>query len=557
VNELILTILAISWAMPDHFPPWASFHGEVPAFVATVFVLIACWRWNASVVRVPAFLGLILAFIFLAILQWWVGLVHYGGDVLLGAIYSLTFAFAWMWGYQWVNTKQKANLTQLASIFLVLAGLVTAFQVFAQWLQVENVFGGWVLDGLRNGRPRSNVGQPNQAATLLMMGLVGIAVLRYRVRVGSSVMWGTALLLSMAVILTQSRTALLSAVLLSGFFIYFSRPAKDDSFTCKSVMLWLGLLFCTAWFFPILKWDAASGGVVGTDQMVTVGTRPLIWKQLILGLLERPWAGWGWLQVPAAQQAGALVLGGTEQATFAHNAVLDLFLFIGIPAACVVLAIVGVWWWRRAPRILASKEAAGAFLLLVPFLVHCLLEFPHAYAYFLVVAGLLLGGIDAWTEDTNAKVLVIPKLVLAVFIAFWISLLLATGYEYVQAEEDFRINRFENRRMGETPADYTPPKLLLLTQLGDMLKAMRLRAKPGMTAEELGTLINVSKRYSWAPMQFRTALSLGLNDRPAEATQQLRVLKGLFAADIYEEAKENWLRLQKEQYPELGKVELP
>jgi hypothetical protein len=90
-----------------------------------------------------------------------------------------------------------------------------------------------------------------------------------------------------------------------------------------------------------------------------------------------------------------------------------------------------------------------------------------------------------------------------------------------------------------------------------MLKAMRLRAKPGMTAEELGTLINVSKRYSWAPMQFRTALSLGLNDRPAEATQQLRVLKGLFAADIYEEAKENWLRLQKEQYPELGKVELP
>ena len=141
--------------------------------------------------------------------------------------------------------------------------------------------------------------------------------------------------------------------------------------------------------------------------------------------------------------------------------------------------------------------------------------------------------------------------------AFGIALLLATGYEYAQAEEDFRVNRFENRRLGETPAEYNPPKLVLLNQLGDMLKAMRLRAKPGMTGEELATLVNSSKRYSWAPLHFRTALSLGLNNRSGEATQQLRVIKGLFAADIYEEAKANWLRLQNEQYPELSKVELP
>lgn len=552
-----LMVLTLSWLVPDHFPPWTAFHTEVPAFIALTLALWASVSGSSRTVMVPTPVVFVFILVLGAVLQWMVGVVNYGGDALLASIYLTTFALAWFWGHQWVTSDPKLHLLDATAIFLVSAGLLTAFQVIAQWLQVETAMAGWVVDGLRNGRPRGNVGQPNQAATILLMGTVGAAVLRHRARIDSPGMWCVAVLLGTAITLTQSRTALLSAVILSVNYVFIAKLGKDVSLKRRLVFLWLGFLFCAAWLFPSLKWDASGSGVLNTDQMATVGTRPLIWKQLIIGLFESPWIGWGWLQVTAAQQVGALYLAGEEQTTYAHNAVLDLFIFIGIPAACVVLAIVGVWWWRRASRIFASKEAAAAFLLLVPFLVHCLLEFPHAYAYFLVVAGLLFGSIDAWTEGANAKVLVVPKSALTVFIAFWISLLVVTGYEYMQAEEDFRINRFENRKMGETPADYSPPKLYLLTQLGDMLKAMRLRAKPGMTAEELETLINVSKRYSWAPMQFRTALSLGLNDRPAEATQQLRVIKGLFAADIYEEAKENWRRLQKEQYPELGKVELP
>lgn len=557
MKSITLIALAFSWLVPDHFPPWTAFHTEVPAFAAAALALGVCWRWNVLTIKLPAACLLLVAWALLAFLQWATGLIAYGGDALLASIYIVTLASAWLWGYQWVATGQKIDLMWSISIFLVLIALLTAFQVFAQWLRVEVVFDGWVLDGLRNGRPRANVGQPNQAATILLMGAVGAAVLRHRMRIGSPVMWCTALLLGGAITLTQSRTALLAAVLLSALFFGFARPTKDDPLKRSSVLLWLCLLVCAAAWFPSLKWDATSDGTVGIDQMVSIGTRPLIWKQLITGLFESPWVGWGWLQVPAAQQAGALVFAGSEQTNYAHNAVLDLFIYVGIPAACVVFGVAGVWCWRRAPRVLVSKNAAPAFLVLVPFLVHCLLEFPHTYAYFLVVAGLLLGSIDAWTEGGNPKVVIVPKWAFAVFIALWVPLLAATGYEYLQAEEDFRVNRFENIRLGETPPEYSPPKLLLLTQLGDMLKAMRLRAKPGMTTEELETLVNSSKRYSWAKLQFRTALSLGLNNRPLEATQQLRVIKGLFAADIYEEAKENWLRLQTDQYPELRKVELP
>lgn len=556
VASLIFVILAFCWVIPDHFPPWTAYHTELPAFMAAVLAMLASWRWGATHLKLPAAIWWALGLVCSAVIQWLGGLVFYGGDALVASIYLITFAAAWLCGYQWVTTDQKTNLVELTAGFLVTVALLTAFQVIAQFFQVEDAFGGWVLDTPLTGRSYGNVGQPNQAATVLLMGTVGAAILMQRARISPRVMWCTLLMLGAAITLTQSRTALLSAALMSVLFCVFSRPAKDNALTRTSVLLWLLLMYLAAWGFHNLELNGIKTGI-GVDTMLTTGSRPLMWKQLIAGLAESPWRGFGWLQIATGQQAGALLVPGTEQTNYAHNAMLDLFLVLGIPGACAVLGLAGSWWWCRTRQIRSSTDATQAFFVLLPFLVHSLLEFPHAYAYFLFIGGLLLGGIDAWTEGSRPWSLAISKSVLFVFTIAWGALLVATGYEYAQAEEDFRVNRFENRRIGETPSNYFPPQLVLLTQLDDMLKAMRLRAKRGMAPEELEVLVRSSKRYSWAPLQFRTALSLALNDRPAEATQQLRVIKGLFNQDIYVEAKENFLRLQREQYPELARVELP
>lgn len=556
--DLIFVILAFCWVIPEHFPPWTAFHTELPAFAAAILAMLATWRWSATRIKLPSAICLAVGLILSAVIQWRGGLILYGGDALVASIYIVTVAAAWLCGYQWVVTGQRTNLVELSSGFLMAVGLLTTFQVIAQWLQVEDAFSGWVLDAPRMSRAYGNVGQPNQAATVLLMGTVGAAVLMQRARISPLVTWCTLLMLGFAMTLTQSRTALLSATVTVALFCFFSRPrrAGEGPLTRASVLLWLLFMYLAAWGFQNLDWSGAKTGI-GVDSMVATGSRPLIWRQLTAGLMESPWLGFGWLQIATSQQAGALVISGTEQTNYAHNAVLDLFLIVGIPVACIVLGLIGAWWWRRARRIQDTVNATQAFFILLPFLVHSLLEFPHAYAYFLVVAGLLLGAIDAWTEGARPWIVSISKVLLVGFIAIWSALLLAVGYEYAQAEEDFRVNRFENRRLGETPASYFPPQLVLLTQLDDMLKAMRLRAKPGMTSEDLEILVKTSKRYSWAPLHFRTALSLALNDRPAEATQQLRVIKGLFAQDIYAEAKENFLRLQREQYPQLVNVELP
>lgn len=552
----ILAVLLFSWVVPDHYPPWLSFHAEVPAFIAAVLAMVASLHRSAISVRIPIPVVFCLAMAATAALQWCGGLLLYIGDAILVFIYLITFAAAWLWGYQWAQVSKKNAMVDSMSILLVAVGMLTTFQIIVQWLQIDDAWSNWVLHGIPGARPRANVGQPNQAATALIMASVAIAVLKHRKLIGARVTGSALLLFGVGITLTQSRTALLSALLIGVLYTHFSGSQKDDPLPRKAVIFWVFLLYAAAWSFSSFN-IGSDGASLGGAQMASPGARPLMWRQLIGAALESPWVGWGWLQVPAAQQAGSMAYPVTEQATYAHNAFLDLFLFIGLPGAGLVLSIVSVWWWRRIPHVISNGEASAFFLLLMPFLVHCLLEFPHAYAYFLVLAGLLLGGIDGFTERSNAKVLFVPKAVMTGFIAVWISLLLVLAYEYMQAEEDFRINRFENVRLGSTPSEYIVPELLLLNQLGDMLQAMRLRAKPEMTAAELQTLVSSSKRYSWSKLHFRTALALGMNHRYTEAGQQLRTIKSMFAPEIYEDAKESWLRLQREQYPELGNVELP
>lgn len=543
--------------MPDHFPPWTSFHTEVPAFAAGALGLIACWRWSKGAVQLSAAMGVFTALVLIAVAQWGGGLVPYSSDILLVAVYLFTFASAWLWGYHW---SKRDNLDQLQTsicIFAVVIGLATAWQVLAQWLRVEQVFQGWVLHGLPgDARPRANLGQPNQAATTLLMASVAIAILRDKQRIGSVTLWFAASLFGVTLVLTRSRTSLLSALLLASLYLWIWYRNKAIGLKPRAVLIWAVLLFFASWALP---WINGASAVIGSDhyQMAAVGTRPLIWKQLTSALLESPLMGFGWLQGAAAQQVGALMYPGTEQAIYSHNILLDLLIYLGVPCASLLLIVSAVWAWRRLRFLFQSETKLSVLFLLIPFFVHSLLEFPHAYAYFLVLTGLVLGVFDRVTESARASVLFVPRKMFLVVLVLWSALLLAIGYEYSLVEEDFRINRFENRRLGVTPSDYVQPRIFLLNQLGEILQAMRLRATPHMASADVDLLVRVSNRYSWAQMHFRTALALGLNNRHAEATLQLRVIKALFAEDIYVEAKENYLRLQVEKYPELAQVVIP
>ncbi|MDZ7920964.1 PglL family O-oligosaccharyltransferase [Rhodoferax sp.] len=371
--------------------------------------------------------------------------------------------------------------------------------------------------------------------------------------------WSILAVLGLGITLTQSRTALLAALFLTIAYHLLSGPPQNNGLNRRVVWRWLILLLITAWSFPYWA-ESQSVSAIGHDRMVSAGTRPLIWRQLTTALIQHPWVGWGWLQVAAALQFGALAFPGAEQTNYAHNIVLDLMLFVGMPIGVVMLALTGWWVWNRAQQSNGKVTAKCGLFLLIPLATHAQLELPHTYAYFLVVAAVLFGAIDAEAEanvDKSILAIKISNWAIPAFLCSWIPFLLAMGYEYSKAEEDFRINRFENRRIGVTPVEYEVPRLYLLTQLDGILRVMRLRAEPGMSNGDVDLLLRMAERYTWAPVQFRAALALGLNGRPIEANERLQVIKSLFHDDIYAEASENFKQLRDDKYPELVSVSIP
>lgn len=551
---LAAALLFIGGLNPDHFPPWTSFHAEAPAFAASAVLLLAVVRRDVRFTAALAWIGVLLVSVWV---QFAFGLLPYAGDAWTSTAYLLAFGAAWLWGQGMALSGRSRLPAEVVCVTLVLLALAASFQALAQWLQLAERFGGWVFDGV-SVRASGNWGQPNQAGTLFMMATAATAFLLLQGRLSRSSAWPLALLFGGCAILTQSRTAMLSAGVMFAVVMLAERRFPALKPIRWDACAWIVVIYGGAWAFQFLSWDALGTRAVGAGQMVQVGLRPLLWRQLSVGLGESPWVGYGWLQVASAQQVGALAVPGLEQTNYAHNAVLDALLFLGVPAGLVMTALAFAWLIRRVVKVdSTSAGAAAGLLVLLPWAVHTQLELPHAYAYFLVPVGMLLGAFDAATGAPHASVRRIPRAAVAALSAGWLVLLGALAFEYMLVEEDFRVNRFENRRLGKTPEDYHPPELRMLTHWGETLQAMRLRARPGMAAEDLELLVRTSRRFTWAPLHYRTALALALNGRPQDAGRQLRVIQAMFPSTVWEEGRADWIRMREEEYPQLAAVDLP
>lgn len=552
-----LCVLLLGVANTNHFPPWTSFHAEAPAFLASAFIVAGCAFQQP---KIGAGIMLAAALAALAWTQLASGLIPHAGDAWVVTAYLAAFAAAWLGGAAGAAPEDRAKLLYALSIALVAMGLLAAFQCLAQWAQVDDHWAEWVFLAAQSSRAVGNFGQPNQTATLLLMAVAAAGLLAVQGRLGQTAGWALFLLFGWAVVVTQSRTALLSAVILVAGVVGLSLLAPTLRPWRKHALVWLTYLFAATWVYQIAPAVQGTKGPIGAEAMVSVGLRPVLWAQLSLAALQQPWFGFGWLQVSTAQQVGAIRFPGIEQTNYAHNVMLDLVVMVGIPIAVVMLGAAAVWIVRRALRLWHKRPTegavAGALFMLVPFAVHAQLELPHAYSYFLVPVGLLLGVFDGATRNPGEDIHV-PRPMIAAAAAILIALFGVLAYEYSAVEEDFRITRFENRRLGETPRGYLPPEPKFLTQLGDMLAATRLRATRNMSEEELDTLVRTSRRYTWAPLQFRAALALALNGRPREAAENLQVIRDLFPKDIVKEGRDNWERLQRESYPELSAVPFP
>lgn len=549
-------LLGLAWLMPLHFMPWVSWHSEVLGFCAALVLALETFRprqGRTASFEVPRAALLLLLAGVVVLLQAAGGLIDFWGDALVLELYLGLCVLAMATGY----ARGKAALVRpgrelpasaedpiLPLAWVLLAGamassVIALVQVFDVWADAA-----WVVRMYELRRPGGNMAQPNQLGTLLLMGLASLDFLRRRGKLAPVVAVASFAVLTLGLASTESRTALLSLLFLCGWSLLGRRRGAVSTSPALAVGAAAVILALYAAWPPFMAWwgQFEPGAVVNARP----GLRLVVWPQLLQAVAMKPWLGWGLQEVSKAHNAVASGYAAAEPYTYAHNLVLELALGWGIPLTVLAAVLVVAWFWRRAT--LARTDVAWyCIAAALPFCVHSMLEFPYAYAYFLLPLAYLAGVLEA---ETAGRALPRPgSRVAALAMAPLLVIAVVSVYDYLRIEEDFRVARFQAMRIGRTPAGYERPKILLLTQLDALLDAARLEPRTGMTAGELQLARQAALRYPSPATENRYALSLALNGSPVEALRQLQVIRTLHGEATYRQITNNWREMAK-QHPD-------
>lgn len=549
--------LAGAWLAPNHYPPWVSFHGEAAAFAALAAFAAARLAWPQATVRTGA-PWLVGAVLLLIAGQWWSGQIAYRGDAFVSGLYVAGWGLAWWLGTNSAGLKLRTHPAVWFAWIVVFAAMLSVAIALLQWLRMETTLGIFAIDRAYDVRAYGNLGQPNHLASLLMIASALALMLYTCGRIGGFTCVMLIAWFSLGLTLSESRSGLLSAFCL-GTLLWLKRRLAPQLPAPRWIALWWALLVTAALAWPAINaamhLDAPRGALAGRDS-----ARQVIWKQCITGIEASPWVGYGWRQSIVGQKVGAASIAGWQMSDYAHNIVLDLMLWVGVPLA-ILFTAVGCWWLIRMFLRLRGSVEVLLFGAILPLLVHSMFEFPFAYSYFLFPAAWLLAML-ARMQRERPVVAAQPsarggsRLAAGVALALFAGTLVATGLEYLQAEEDYRVMRFELRRVGRTPEGYAAPDLMLLTQLDEMLKAGRIVPRPHMPPAEMDRLREAASRFGWATLQLSYAIALALNGDAQRAAGELRLLHASYGDESYAQARFIWRNMQA-QYPDLAAVHLP
>lgn len=551
-----ILFFAISWLAYDHYRPWVNFHSEALALAGIGLLLASqCINRQTALAKAPLVALWALALAFLPWLQYVAGISFFAGDALVTSLFLCGLSAAIWIGYRYaVSFPDPVNVLRPVFYVLWLVALISAAVGLLQWLDLTDPFTVYVLqaDTGDSNRAMGNLGQPNQLATLLLIGMACLAWTFEQKRLG---LWGLSVgiaFMTMALVLSQSRAGMVSAIAIALYLICKNRVGPSR-LAPRYVFIWLITFGIAVLSLPVIHdlmlMSSGRNGVRFSDS-----ARVTMWKQVLSGIAQSPWVGYGWNQTPTAHSAGSIAVPGSLTFTYSHNIILDIVAWNGVPLG-LLLTGACVWWF--ASRIMRTKgpNAVYAMACLIPIAVHSMVEFPFAYSYFLLAAGLMVGIVEgSRLETTTIKLNV--RLV-GVGLAIWFALGICMVREYFLIEEDFRVVRFENLHLGKTPTDYEIPHVWMLSHLASMLRAGRQEAVPGMSKEEIENLRKASLRFPYSVLGVRYALALGLNGDPAGASHQMAIIRGMYGSYYYGAAVVVLRDQQREKYPELAKVFTP
>jgi O-antigen ligase len=512
---LLVLALALSWLLPNHYRPWPAFHSN--AWMAGVLGLGALWllagRRGAFQLSAP-----MLFLVGVAAVPWlqhFAGLVALRSDALVSSLYLAGFAAAFAFGQQG-ESGTAGRPAQWVLLAAAAAALVSVGIQIYQWLGFaadQGIKAIWIMDS-DGARPYANFGQPNQLASLLLWGLLGIAWAWHRRWLPGKVASGLAAYILFGVALTESRTALLT-LSMGTLLLLVLRPAIVERPVLRAT-LWLYGLY-VVFLFAI----EPLGQVLGVNhaleifQRSGIGLRGGIWRAAWDAAWERPWTGFGW-----NHSNEALLAVAPRHAVFrnlytaqSHNLVLDLILWVGWPVFLLLAGGIALWFWRVVRSVRSGEQLLMVAAVMV-LAMHAMLELPLQYGYFLWPLGILAGAASAQAGFRSFGVL--SRGIAIAVIAGFMMLLAVIVRDYLNIEAAFAQASFQALRVGKVH-DQRPPETVLLTDWTEVIVMSRTVPTAGMNDAQIQQWKDLLI-YHVSPWTMRKVIgALALNGRIEEA----------------------------------------
>ena len=321
-------------------------------------------------------------------------------------------AMSWLFGGLPASLALSALTTLAAAALLVMAGsaarataarepLFTAFawgwlvagalNVLVAMIQVfapDLPDGHWIAASGIPGRAVGNLRQPNHLSSLLLWSCIAVVALLELRRL--TLRWAALAMAAFvfAVVLTASRTGLVSVLLLGLWGLVDRRLSKP----ARGLLLAAPLIYALAWW-GIAQWAALSahdfGGTARLAETDISGSRFGIWKNTLTLIQAQPWLGVGCGEFNFAWTLTPFPGRPTAFFDHTHNLPLQLAVELGLPLAGLILGLLlwalgGAAWlaWRAEGDASTAQRCAVMMVLMIG--LHSLLEYPLWYSYFLL-----------------------------------------------------------------------------------------------------------------------------------------------------------------------------
>jgi len=563
-NALAIGLLAMVWLAPNHQLPWSSFHHELLMAVAlSIVCAVVLWqtRWPFPF---SGFAALTLLAAFLPWVQHATGLLPKSGTALISSSYIAALALAICVGHAASRASDQRFFFILFGALALAAGLNVPVQLI-QWYQVHqwlsHDFDALVLllvTPVSGGqRPSGMILQPNQLATIQVWGLIGLTWFRYHRLVRLSVFVACFGSIAFGIGLTQSRAGLLemTVALLTFVAAFRSAPRRDIVWTWGC-----GIALLVLWSFhfaTVAEWlgvHSASDAVARVSAID--GARLDAWRAFWGAVLERPWTGYGitdsgYAYVALASEHPDIFIG--QRFAHAHNAVLDLFLWVGIPLGLLACAAFLIWLAPRLKSVPQQPHKAFPMAIVLVVGLHAMLELPHQFLYFIVPTGMCIGALC--DVHRSASFWTLPRWAWGAAGAIVVAVMTPIALDYFPYQARYTEWRYENARVGKRPnIDVHEP--FVLNQIHDELALYRLPLGIDMPEDQLKWVADTARSVNSPPAFYAAAMAFALAGERDEAHVWMMRLNAILQPDGVKQMKTVWHRNQL-QYPKLVDLSWP